>query len=222
MAMCNGGFSIALGAHNGWIDIANFLTLFASVLVAAVAIWYTTKEARRNQSRSELSIAPALNNYLHANEYEMKLGLEIGNVGAGPAIIEAIYFVYQGVAIDITGDQNWFLKLEGTLRASYPWLMQDLLKLRLNPGGITKGMVIGPGEKLWIGNMPRASLDSIELAQFQKFLLNSNIVAFYQSMHGRRYNNLDPYVPDGNMASDVSPQTFIRGRYPPPRPPSTV
>jgi hypothetical protein len=210
--------SINFANHATAFDWAQLIALFLSVLVAALAAWYAIREGRRNQARSEFTVSPAMAADRTVTHNCENIGLSIKNVGNGPAVIDDIYFLYRGVSVSIIAIEamRWWEEYEVLIRSKYTSWHPEIVGLNLTIGKVASGELIGAGMEQNIASVHRHPMDAAKLTRYYQFTINSEVIVFYHSVHGRRFVSASAYMPEGNMGNFKTPQEWMTAHRPMP------
>ncbi len=213
------GQSVSFASHAAFFDWMQVIALFLSVLVAAGAAWYAIREGRRNQTRSEFTVSPAIM-FIRDRSTEGSVGATIRSVGNGPAIIDDVYVLYRGVPqhatlSDLKSSGDWWTTLVRLIGEKYSNWFPEISALRVRIGGLLQGEILGAGQSFPILVMDGA-IPAEQIANFKSAMQHVEVIVFYHSVHGRSFVSLAQYDARGNMGACKSPKDWMEKNCPMP------
>lgn len=205
---------VTFGSHAAWVDVTQAVTAILSICLAAWAAFYATKEARRNQLSAEFNLSPAIYFVRSRAELDGISGLKVSSVGNGLAVIDKVYLLYKGKAYLAAAWEPWTDNLQKSIEQDYPKTAKGWNAFYFSAMGFLPGEAMGVGTEEWVIRFHKVDAatpqENIEqLLQFHEFLANCKLAIFYRSVHGRYFNNLDPYNAEGNMPSSITAEAWI-------------
>lgn len=160
-----------------WVEIASTLTAGAAVIIAV-------REARQAREHNRLSVRPFLNLALIRGLWADRIGIQIGNLGLGPAVIRRWDIRWRNKRVDLGHDWEEALREYEIPASGIKW---DAM----GPSG-----VIQVRETLWIVSVP-AQPDDIEIrGKFDRLCKDVSLTIECESLYGERLPALTgPFKP---------------------------